>query len=264
MRFLIVIFGVVSANCAFGQPPAGQPARLPAQSEKQPGDAGTKQPATAKPSPLLSPDAPEMNRRAPDVFRVRFETTKGVILFELRREWAPIGVDRFYNLVRHGYYDSVKFHRISAGNWAQFGINGEPKISQAWRNKKIKDDPFKESNVRGTLAYAFAEKDGRTTQLFISLKDNSATHDTEPFVPIGRVVEGMDVADKLYAEYGEQAGGGIRGGQQGVLFEQGNAWLEKNFPRLDAIKKATIEGAAIEGLGGQTDSMRPNEGGGDK
>jgi cyclophilin family peptidyl-prolyl cis-trans isomerase len=194
-------------------------------------------------SPLLVPDSPEMNRKAPDVCRVKFETTKGDIIIEMRREWAPIGVDRFYNLVRHGYYDGVKFHRIRAGYWAQFGINAEPKISQAWRNAKIKDDPFNESNVRGTVAFAFAEKDGRTTQLFINLRDNSSTHDPEPFVPIGRIVEGMEVADKLHSEYGERAGGGIRAGQQGPLFEQGNAYLEKNFPRLDAIKKATIETA---------------------
>jgi homoserine O-acetyltransferase len=193
-----------------------------------------------RPSPLLSPDSPEMNRRAPDVCKVKLETTKGDIIMEMRREWAPLGVDRFYNLVRAGYYDGVKFHRISAGNWAQFGINGEPKISQAWRKATIKDDPFRESNVRGTVAFAFAEKDGRTTQLFISLKDNSATHDAEPFVPIAKIIEGMDVADKLYAEYGERAGGGIRGGQQGPLFEQGNAYLEKNFPLLDAIKRATV------------------------
>jgi cyclophilin family peptidyl-prolyl cis-trans isomerase len=198
---------------------------------------------------LLAPDSPEIKRRAPDVCKVKFETTKGDIVMEMRREWAPIGVDRFYNLVRAGYYDGVKFHRISAGNWAQFGINGEPKISQAWRNAKIKDDPFKESNVRGTVAFAFAEKDGRTTQLFISLRDNSATHDQEPFVPIAKIVEGMDVADKLYAEYDERAGGGIRGGQQGPLFEQGNAYLEKNFPRLDAIKKATIVEAKVSPYG---------------
>jgi homoserine O-acetyltransferase len=202
--------------------------------------AAAPQAARENASLLSTPDSPDMNRRAPDVCRVKLETTKGIIVLELRREWAPMGVDRFYNLVRNGYYDGVKFHRIRAGYWAQFGINGEPKISQAWRNAKIKDDPFRESNVRGTVAFAFAEKDGRTTQLFINLRDNRATHDPEPFVPIGRVIEGMDVADKLYADYGERAGGGIRAGQQGPLFEQGNAYLEKNFPLLDAIKKATL------------------------
>jgi peptidyl-prolyl cis-trans isomerase A (cyclophilin A) len=198
------------------------------------------QPVAERTSAALSPSSPEMNRRAPEVCRVKVETTKGDIVIELRREWAPIGVDRFYNLVRVGYYDGVKIHRIRAGHWAQFGINGDPKISQAWRNAKIKDDPFRESNIRGTVAFAFAEKDGRTTQLFINLRDNRETHDPEPFVPIGRVVEGIEVADKLNAEYGDRAGGGIRAGQQAPLFDQGNAYLEKNFPRLDAIKKATI------------------------
>jgi homoserine O-acetyltransferase len=226
---------VLIAASAFGQAP-NQPTSANTPTAQQP-----QQTPPEKQSPLLAPDSPQMNQRAPDAFRVKLETTKGVIVMELRREWAPLGVDRFYSLTRHGYYDGVKFHRIRAGNWAQFGVNGEPKISQAWRKATIKDDPFKESNVRGTVAFAFAEKDGRTTQLFINLKDNRATHDPEPFVPIGRVVEGMDVADKLYAEYGERAGGGIRGGQQDVLFQQGNAWLEKNFPLLDAIKKATVE-----------------------
>jgi cyclophilin family peptidyl-prolyl cis-trans isomerase len=199
-----------------------------------------KRPSGNRTSVLLAPDSPELNRKAPDVCRVKLETTKGDIVVELRRDRAQIGVDRCYNLVRNGYYDGVKFHRIRAGYWAQFGIHGEPKISQAWRNAKIKDDPFKVSNVRGTIAFAFAGKDGRTTQLFINLRDNRSTHDPEPFVPIGKIVKGMAVADKLNAEYGERAGGGIRAGRQGPLFEQGNAYLEKNFPRLDAIKMATI------------------------
>lgn len=237
MLYLVAMVSAVSARCAFGQPPAEQPA----QQEEQLAGATGSQAATEKRSPLLAPDSPEMNRRAPDVFRVKFETTKGDMVLELRREWAPHGVDRFYNLVRAGYYDGVKFHRIRAGTWAQFGINGDPKISQLWRERTIPDDPFRQSNVRGTIAFAFAKKNGRTTQLFVNLKDNSATHDPEPFVPIGRVVEGMEVADKLYAEYGERAGGGIRGGQQGPLFEGGNAYLEKNFPRLDAIKKAKVQ-----------------------
>jgi homoserine O-acetyltransferase len=189
---------------------------------------------------LLQPDAPEMNSRAPELFRVRLETTKGDMLWEIHRDWAPHGVDRFYNLLRAGYYDGVRFHRIRAGNWAQFGINGDPKISNAWRTRTIPDDPFVQSNVRGTVAYAFAVPNGRTTQLFISLRDNRETHDREPFVPVGRVIEGMEVADALYSDYGENAGGGIRGGKQGPLFEQGNAYLEKNYPRLDYIKRAEI------------------------
>ena len=189
---------------------------------------------------LLTPDAPEMNRRAPERFNVRVETSKGVILIEVHRDWAPNGADRFYNLVRAGYYNQVRFHRVIEGRWAQFGINGDPKVSSVWRARTIPDDPRRESNVRGTVAYAFAVANGRTTQVFINLRDNSATHDAEPFAPFGRVAEGMDVVDKLNAEYGESAGGGIRAGKQGPLFEGGVDYLKRNFPRLDYIVRATV------------------------
>jgi len=149
-------------------------------------------------------------------------------------------VDRFYNLVRAGYYDDARFFRVIQGRWAQFGINGDPRISNVWRARTITDDPRIESNVRGTVAYAFAVPNGRTTQVFINLKDNSATHDAGPFVPYGKIVKGMDVADALNAEYGESAGGGIRGGRQAPLFEMGNAALEQNFPHLDYITRATV------------------------
>jgi cyclophilin family peptidyl-prolyl cis-trans isomerase len=192
------------------------------------------------PSLLLTPDAPEMNRRAPERFNVRVETSKGVILIEVHRDWAPNGADRFYNLVRAGYYDQARFHRVIEGRWAQFGINGDPKVSSVWRSRTIPDDPRRESNVRGTVAYAFAVANGRTTQVFINLRDNSATHDAEPFAPFGRVAEGMDVVDKLNAEYGESAGGGIRAGKQGPLFEGGVDYLKRNFPRLDYIVRATV------------------------
>jgi imidazolonepropionase-like amidohydrolase/cyclophilin family peptidyl-prolyl cis-trans isomerase len=190
---------------------------------------------------LLNPDAPEMHRQAPDVFRVRFATSKGGIVFELHRDWSPQGVDRFYNLVRAGYFDDSRFHRVSQGRWTQFGVNGDPQISNVWRTRTIPDEPRRESNVRGTIAYAFAVPNGRTTQVFINTRDNQATHDAEPFVPIGKVVEGMDVVDRLNSEYGETSGGGIRAGKQGPLFEEGNAWLDRNYPRLDRIERATVE-----------------------
>jgi cyclophilin family peptidyl-prolyl cis-trans isomerase len=189
---------------------------------------------------LLNPDEPEMNRRAPERFDVRLETSKGIIRLEIYRDWSPHGVDRFYNLVRAGYYDQVRFHRVVKDRWAQFGINGNPRISKVWRTKAIPDDRRRESNVRGTIAYAFAVPNGRTTQVFINLQDNSATHDAEPFVPFGRITEGLDVADALNSEYGDSSGGGIRAGKQGPLFEGGNAYLERNFPRLDYIIRTTI------------------------
>src|SRR5439155_24421785 len=128
---------------------------------------------------LVNPDSPEMNRRAPDIARVRLQTTRGVIRLELRRAWAPHGVDRFYNLVRHGYYDNSAVFRVLAGKWAQFGINGEPAIAQAWRTRTIPDDPRIETDVRGTVSFAFKNPNGRTTQVFINLRDNSAAHDAE-------------------------------------------------------------------------------------
>jgi peptidyl-prolyl cis-trans isomerase A (cyclophilin A) len=186
---------------------------------------------------LLNPSASELNRTAPDVWRVRLDTSQGAITIELHREWSPHGVDRFYNLVRAGYYDNSRFFRVIADRWAQFGINGDPAIARAWRTQTIPDDPRRISNTRGTVAFAFAVPNGRATQVFINLRDNSAGHDAEPFVPIGRVIEGMDVADRLYSGYGETSGGGIRAGKQDVLFKDGT-YLQQNFPKLDWIRHA--------------------------
>jgi cyclophilin family peptidyl-prolyl cis-trans isomerase/photosystem II stability/assembly factor-like uncharacterized protein len=190
---------------------------------------------------LLHPEAPEMNRRAPDRFRVRLLTSKGPIVIEVTRAWAPHGADRFFNLVRHGYYDQARFFRVIKDKWAQFGIHAEPRVATLWRNQTIPDDPAGQSNVRGTVAFAFAVPNGCTTQVFINLRDNSATHDKEPFVPFGLVVGGMDVAEALNSEYGESSGSGIRAGKQDPLFDGGNAYLAREFPRLDFIRSAVIE-----------------------
>jgi cyclophilin family peptidyl-prolyl cis-trans isomerase len=190
---------------------------------------------------VLAAFAAQSSVTAPKAFKVRLETTKGAIVIDVHRDWAPNGVDRFYELVTSDYYDNAAFFRIRKGTWAQFGIAADPKLAQQWRTKTIPDDPFKGvSNTRGTIAYAFKDPDGRTTQVFINLKDNSATHDKEPFVVFGEVVEGMEVADSLYAEYGEAAGGGIRAGHQDPVFEGGNEYLKKEFPLLDYIKTARI------------------------
>lgn len=190
---------------------------------------------------LLRPDAEEFSRPAPDRALVRFETTRGEVDIEVTREWSPHGADRFIALVRHGYYDGARFFRVTKGRWVQFGINGDPAVAQAWRNRTIPDDPFRQSNVRGTLAFAFAVPNGRTTQVFINLTDNSATHDKEPFTPFGRVIAGMDVIDALNGEHGEGPGG-IRAGRQDAFFKGGNAWLDAQFPRLDHIRRATVVG----------------------
>jgi cyclophilin family peptidyl-prolyl cis-trans isomerase len=178
---------------------------------------------------------------APREFKVRLDTTKGVIDIAVHRDWAPIGADRFHELVTSGYYDEAAVFRIRKGTWAQFGIAADPKVAQAWRPKTIADDPWAGiSNKRGTVAYAFKDPNGRTSQVFINLTDNSATLDPEPFVVFGEVVAGMDVADALYADYGEAAGGGIRAGKQDPLFTAGNSYLKDKFPLLDYIKTARV------------------------
>lgn len=192
---------------------------------------------------LLHPEAPEFTAPAPARCLVRFDTSKGVVDIEVTREWSPLGADRFVNLVRYGYYDAARFFRVTAGRWVQFGISGDPQIAQAWRARTFPDDPFTQSNVRGTVAFAFAVPNGRTTQVFINLRDNSPTHDKEPFTPFGHVVAGMEVADALTTEYGEGPGG-IRAGKQDPVFDGGNAYLLKTFPHLDYIKTATIVSGA--------------------
>jgi cyclophilin family peptidyl-prolyl cis-trans isomerase len=191
-------------------------------------------------SRLMHPEDPAFSTQAPTEYQVQLETTKGKILLEIKREWAPHGADRFYNLVRYGYYNHAAVFRIRKNTWAQFGIAADGKIARAWRHQNIPDDPRVLTNTRGTVAFAFKDPNGRTTQVFINLKDNSSTHDKEPFVPFARVIGGMEVADSLYNEYGETSGGGIRAGKQDSLFAQGNAWLQFHFPRLDYISKAYI------------------------
>ena len=178
--------------------------------------------------------------RAPETFVVRLETTKGPIVIECLRNWAPHGADRFYELVTSGYYNDTAIFRIRPKTWAQFGIAGNPALAQSWRTRTIPDDPYKQPNVRGTIAFAWAVPNGRTTQVFINLRDNRDTHDKEPFVPFGRVIEGMAVADAWFDDYGEAAGGGIRAGKQDPVFQGGNDYLRKNFPKLDYIRSARV------------------------
>ena len=175
----------------------------------------------------------------PDSYRVRFDTTKGPIVIDVHRDWAPLAADRLYDLITSRYFDDTRFFRVVKGQWAQFGINGSPKVASGWRTRTIPDDPPKQSNTRGMVAFAFAVPNGRTTQVFISLRDNSNL-DGQGFAPFGRVVEGMDVADALNSEYGETSGGGIRAGKQDPLFAGGNAYLDANYPRLDRLLTATL------------------------
>ena len=191
-----------------------------------------------KESPLLQPKSASMNQTAPATFKAKFATSEGDFVVEARRDWAPLGVDRFYNLVKNGFYDGTCFFRVISGFMAQFGIHGDPKISAAWRQERIQDDPVKQSNTRGYLSYAMAGPNTRTTQLFINYADNSRL-DHMGFAPIGRVGEGQEVVDRLYAGYGEGAPRG-KGPDQGRLQMEGREYLTKDFPELDCITKATI------------------------
>jgi peptidyl-prolyl cis-trans isomerase A (cyclophilin A) len=193
-------------------------------------------PAFSQSANLGNPSA--LRETAPATYKARFETSKGAFVVDVTREWAPNGADRFYNLVKNGFYDGVRFFRVLDGFMAQFGINGDPKISAAWREARIPDDPVKQSNRRGFITYAMAGPGTRTSQVFINYGDNSAL-DRQNFSPFGRVTSGMEVVDKLHGGYGEGAPRG-QGPDQGRVQMEGNAYLTKSFPQLDFVKKATI------------------------
>ena len=180
---------------------------------------------------LLDPST--MKSPAPAVFKAKFTTTQGDFVVQVTRAWAPIGADRFYNLVRGKFFDGVAFFRVIPGFMAQFGINPDPKVSAAWSSQNLTDDPVKESNKRGFITFATSGPNSRTTQLFINYGDNSRL-DAQGFAPFGEVIEGMDVVEKFYSGYGETA-------HQGPTMQQlGKSWIDKNMPKLDNIKAAVI------------------------
>jgi homoserine O-acetyltransferase len=188
---------------------------------------------------LMDPEHAIWHERAPEAFDVRFETSNGDFVLQAHREWAPIGVDRLYNLVRTGFYDDSRFYRVRAGFIVQFGLPGDPPVTAVWYDRAMPDDPVVQSNTKGAVAYAMTGPDTRTTQLYINLDDNTEL-DQQGFAPIGSVVVGMDVVEQLYAEYDEGAGGGMRGGNQGQIVSGGNAHLDAEFPNLDRLIRATI------------------------
>lgn len=180
----------------------------------------------------------KLNEKAPETFKVKFDTTKGEIIMDVTRSWAPNGADRFYNLVKNGYFTDIAFFRVISGFMAQFGIHGDPQVSAMWREANITDDPVKQSNTRGMVSFATAGPDTRTTQLFINYGDNSFL-DGQGFSPFAKVTKGMEVVDSLYGDYGEGAPSG-NGPNQGQIQMQGNAFLKKYFTKLDYIKSAEI------------------------
>jgi peptidyl-prolyl cis-trans isomerase A (cyclophilin A) len=183
-------------------------------------------------------DPSKLTEKAPETFKAQFDTTKGKFTVEVTRSLAPNGADRFYNLVRSGFFKDLAFFRVIPGFMAQFGIHGDPKVAAVWREARISDDPVKASNTRGAITFATAGPNTRTTQFFINFGDNKRL-DSMGFSPFGKVIEGMDVVDKLNGEYGEGAPGG-RGPHQGRVQAEGNAYLKKDFPNLDYIKSVTI------------------------
>jgi peptidyl-prolyl cis-trans isomerase A (cyclophilin A) len=183
-------------------------------------------------------DPSQLNERAPEIFRARFETSQGVFVIEAHRDWAPIGADRFYNLVTNGFYDDVRFFRVLSGFMAQFGLNGDPDVQAAWASAHLQDEPPKRSNVRGFVSFAKESRPNtRYTMVFINYKDNSYL-DESGFAPFGQVVTGMEVVDKLYSEYGRN-----NVPDQRRIKSEGNAYLAAEYPKLDFVKKATIERA---------------------
>ena len=184
---------------------------------------------------LMNPAGAEMTKEAPATFRARFETTKGTFVVEVERRLAPRGADRFYNLVRHGYYNGNKLFRVMPGFVVQWGMSGDPALNKVWNTARIPDDPVMASNEPGTITFAMAGPNTRTTQLFVNYENNAGL-DGKGFSPFGRVVEGMEVVESFNAEYGSTPAS-----NQQHIGEQGDAFLEKNFPNLDAILSATIE-----------------------
>ncbi len=181
----------------------------------------------------------QANQQAPDSYRVRCQTTRGPFTIEVTRDWAPLAADRFYNLVRVGYLDDVAFFRVIRGFVVQFGINGDPEVSARWKDASFPDEPVRAQNLRGFVSFAMAGPNSRTTQLFINLADNVRL-DRMGFAPFGRVVEGMEVVELLYAGYGEGEPRG-QGPSQDRIYAEGNRYLRESFPRLDYLVKAEIE-----------------------
>jgi peptidyl-prolyl cis-trans isomerase A (cyclophilin A) len=178
--------------------------------------------------------------KAPETFKAKFDTSQGAFTIDVHRAWAPLGADRFFNLVKNGFYDDCRFFRVLDGFMAQIGMNGNPAIQSAWANSTIQDDPVKQSNKRGFVTFAKSQlPNSRSTQIFINYRDNGNL-DRLAFAPFGEVTSGMEVVDKLYSGYGEGAPSG-KGPEQGKILAQGNAYLTKDFPKLDYVKKATIE-----------------------
>ena len=200
---------------------------------------GCAQSASLRRAALLDPSRPTWSAHAPATVTVNVETSRGTFTLELIRDWAPRGVDRFYNLARGGYYDDSRFYRVIAGFIAQFGIAGDPAVARAWSARRLPADPLREHNTRGTIAFAQYKPTDRASNVFINLRDNPEL-DTLQFAPIGRVVQGMEVVDSLYAYYGEFPSADAPLGNPKRLARESNTYLDEKFPKLDRVIRITI------------------------
>jgi len=180
------------------------------------------------------------SHRSPDLYRVKIETTAGNFVIEVHRDWSPHGADRFYELVRDGYYNDSRFFRVVPGRWVQFGISGDPKTAQEWRRRAIPDDTLVQHNTAGFIGFANTGPNTRSTEVYINTGDNSRNDKANGFAPFGKVVEGMDVVEHLYGGYGEHSGGGMRAGHQDAMFTGGNAYMDRKYPKLDKLVRASV------------------------
>jgi peptidyl-prolyl cis-trans isomerase A (cyclophilin A) len=187
-----------------------------------------------------APAAPAKKEPVPGIFHVKLDTSKGLVDIEVHRDWAPQGADHFYDLAKSGFYDGARFFRVVRGFVVQFGINGDPKTNALWASGMLPDDPAKQHNVKGAVTYAKTGPNTRTTQLFINLADNRKSLDRQGFAPIGQVVDGMSVVESLYGFYGDMPPAG-QGPEPNKIQQQGNEYLETHFPRLDFIKKVSVQ-----------------------
>ena len=217
---------------------------IPTVAQTPAAPAKPKSTTTAKPAAatydhaLLKPAL--LKAQAPDTYQVKFDTTRGEFTITVTRAWSPLGADRFYNLVKHHYFDNARFFRVLPNFVVQFGLSAEPAVNAAWEKATIKDDPRNQSNKPGTLVFATAGPNSRTTQLFINLKDNGSNLDSQGFTPFGQVDgDGMKVVGMLYDQYGESAGM-----DQENITKGGEKFIATHWPKLDTIKSATLIGAA--------------------
>jgi peptidyl-prolyl cis-trans isomerase A (cyclophilin A) len=209
--------------------------------------AGDAPEPTAAQQVLLDPSAAALQATPPDTFHVLFETSRGNVTFDVVTAWAPIGAGRFYNLVRNGFFDGNRFFRVIPGGIVQFGVSGVPDVQAAWNEQALPDDPVRASNLGGTLVFATAGPNTRTTQMFVNYRDNEH-YDSQGFSPIGRVTEGMGALLQLYSDYGEMAGLGGAGVDYQCMLAGGEAYIARDFDRMDRIIRATIidSGSATE------------------